>query len=120
MLKGEDGVMLAVLPASSHIQFGQLREQLKADVDMANVEQIETLFVDCDPGAVPALGTAYAFKVILDDSLASEPEIHLMAAIMPARLFTSAAARFSSLYPCPACAVHRSCLSGAYGKRLGR
>jgi len=77
VLKGEDGFMLAVLPASSHIQFGQLRKQLGADLDMANEEQIETLFVDCEPGAVPALGAAYGLKVIVDDSLANEPEIYL-------------------------------------------
>ncbi len=77
VLKGENGFMLAVLPASSHIQFGQLRKQLGADVDIANEEQIETLFRDCEPGAVPALGAAYGLKVIVDDSLANEPEIYL-------------------------------------------
>ena len=77
VLKGKDGFMLAVLPASGHIQFGQLCKQLGADVDMANEEQIETLFLDCEPGAVPALGAAYGLEVIVDDSLASEPEIYL-------------------------------------------
>ena len=77
VLKGKDGFMLAVLPASGHIQFGQLCKQLGADVDMANEEQIETLFLDCEPGAVPALGAAYGLKVIVDDSLANEPEIYL-------------------------------------------
>ena len=77
VLKGEDGFMLAVLPTSSHIQFGQLRKQLGADVDMASEEQIETLFLDCEPGAVPALGAAYGLKVIVDDRLANEQEIYL-------------------------------------------
>lgn len=77
VLKGKDGFMLAVLPASGHIQFGQLCKQLGADVDMASEEQIETLFLDCEPGAVPALGAAYGLKVIVDDSLANEPEIYL-------------------------------------------
>lgn len=77
VLKGEDGFMLAVLPASSHIEFGRLRKQLGADLDMASEEQIETLFLDCEPGAVPALGAAYGLKVIVDDSLANEPEIYL-------------------------------------------
>lgn len=77
VLKAEDGFMLAVLPASAHIQFGQLRKQLGADVDMASEEQIEMLFLDCEPGAVPALGAAYGLKVIVDDSLANEPEIYL-------------------------------------------
>jgi Ala-tRNA(Pro) deacylase len=77
VLKGRDGFMLAVLPASSHIQFTQLRNQIGDDVDMANEEQIESLFHDCEPGAVPALGAAYGLKVIVDDSLAGEPEIFL-------------------------------------------
>jgi Ala-tRNA(Pro) deacylase len=77
VLKGDDGFLVAVLPASGHIQFGQLRKQLGADVDMANEEQIESLFHDCEPGAVPAIGAAYGLRVIVDDSLASEPEIYL-------------------------------------------
>ena len=77
VLKGGDGFMLAVLPASSHIQFTQLRKQIGAEADMANEEQIESIFHDCEPGAVPALGAAYGLKVILDDSLASEPDIYL-------------------------------------------
>jgi Ala-tRNA(Pro) deacylase len=77
VLKGGDGFMLAVLPASRHIQFGELRKELGRDVDIANEEQIETLFLDCDAGAVPALGAAYGLKVIVDDSLADQPEIYL-------------------------------------------
>ena len=77
VLKGGDGFMLAVLPASRHIQFGELRKELGHDVDIANEEQIETLFLDCDAGAVPALGAAYGLKVIVDDSLADQPEIYL-------------------------------------------
>lgn len=76
VLKSDDGFSLAVLPASGHIQFDQLRKQLGANVDMASEEQIETLFHDCEAGAVPVLGAAYGLKVVVDDSLASEPEIY--------------------------------------------
>jgi Ala-tRNA(Pro) deacylase len=74
VLKGEDGYMLAVLPASGHIQFGDLRRQLGTDVAMANEDQVEALFRDCERGAVPALGAAYGLKVIVDESLVKEPE----------------------------------------------
>jgi Ala-tRNA(Pro) deacylase len=77
VLKGGDGFMLAVLPASRHIQFGELRKELGRHVDIASEEQIETLFLDCESGAVPALGAAYGLKVIVDDSLANQPEIYL-------------------------------------------
>jgi Ala-tRNA(Pro) deacylase len=77
VLKGGDGFMLAVLPASCHIQFGELRKALGRDMDFANEEQVETLFFDCELGAIPALGAAYGLKVIVDDSLISQPEIYL-------------------------------------------
>jgi Ala-tRNA(Pro) deacylase len=77
VLTGGDGFMLAVLPASRHIQFSELREELGRHVDIANEGQIEALFPDCESGAVPALGAAYGLKVIVDDSLASRPEIYL-------------------------------------------
>jgi len=76
VLKGGDGFMLAVLPASRHIQFDELRRLLGTEVDMANEEQIETLFIDCEPGSVPALGAAYGLNVVVDDSLAQQPDIY--------------------------------------------
>ena len=76
VLKGGDGFMLAVLPASRHIQFDELRRLLGTEVDMANEEQIGTLFIDCEPGSVPALGAAYGLNVVVDDSLAQQPDIY--------------------------------------------
>jgi len=77
VLKGGDGFLLAVLPASRHIRFVELRNQLGCDVDIANEEQVETLFLDCEAGAVPALGAAYGLNVIVDDSLTNQPDIYL-------------------------------------------
>ena len=76
VLKGGDGFLLAVLPASRHIQFTELRHLLGDDVDMANEEQVETLFMDCEPGAVPALGAAYGLGVAVDDSFAQQRDIY--------------------------------------------
>lgn len=76
VIKGGAGFMVAVLPASHHIHFDELRRLLGRDVDMANEEQIETLFVDCRPGAVPALGAAYGLNVIVDDSLVQQPDVY--------------------------------------------
>ena len=76
VIKGGDGFMVAVLPASRHIRFEELRRLLADDVGMANEEQIETLFLDCEPGAVPAVGAAYVLGVIIDDSLARQPDIY--------------------------------------------
>ena len=68
VLKGGDGFMLALLPASRHIQFAELQRLLGNDVNIASEEQVETLFLDCEPGSVPALGAAYGLDVVVDDS----------------------------------------------------
>jgi Ala-tRNA(Pro) deacylase len=77
VVKGSDGFKLALLPASRHIKFEDLRHVLGTDVDIASGEQIETLFVDCEPGSVPALGAAYGLGAVVDDSLAGQPELYL-------------------------------------------
>jgi Ala-tRNA(Pro) deacylase len=76
VIKGGDGFMLALLPASRHIQFKELQGLLGDDVDIANEEQVETLFLDCEPGSVPALGAAYGLNVVVDDSLAQQSDIY--------------------------------------------
>ena len=77
VLKGADRFMLALLPASRHIQFDKLRRLLGDDVDIAGEEQVETLFLDCELGSVPALGEAYDVDVLVDDSLAKQPDLYV-------------------------------------------
>ncbi len=76
VLTGRDGFKVALLPALRHIQFDELRRMLGDDVNMASEEQIETLFLDCQPGSVPAIGAAYGLNVVVDDSLAQQPEVY--------------------------------------------
>jgi len=77
VLKRKNGFMLALLPASRQIQFDALRQLLGENVDIANEEQIETLFPDCEPGSVPALGAAYGLDVVMDDSLDRERDLYI-------------------------------------------
>jgi Ala-tRNA(Pro) deacylase len=77
VLRGGHGFMLAVLPASRRLEFEELRHLLGSDVDMAGAEQVETLFIDCEWDAVPALGAAYGLKVVVDDSLAQQSEVYI-------------------------------------------
>jgi Ala-tRNA(Pro) deacylase len=77
VVKGTDGFMLALVPASRHIQFDKLRLLLGDEVNIAGEEQVETLFVDCEPGSVPALGAAYGLDVIVDDSLKDQSDVYV-------------------------------------------
>jgi Ala-tRNA(Pro) deacylase len=77
VLKSDDRFMVAVLPASRYIHFGELRQLLGGHVRMAHEEEFERLFRDCEPGAVPALGSAYGLNVLVDDSLGTESDVYV-------------------------------------------
>ncbi len=77
VLKRKDRFMVALLPASLRIGFEQLRRLLGDDVDLANEEQVDTLFVDCEPGSVPAIAAAYGLDAIVDDSLDLQNDLYL-------------------------------------------
>jgi Ala-tRNA(Pro) deacylase len=79
VLNTGDGYLLAVLPASHHVQLGHLKAYLNRPVGLATEEEIATLFADCQMGAVPAVGGAYGLDVILDDSLANQPDVYFEA-----------------------------------------
>ena len=79
VLRDEYGYVLAVLPASHHIRLRDLRMQLGLDVDLAAEYEIEELFNDCAPGAVPPVGECYGLDMVVDDSIEEQPEVYLEA-----------------------------------------
>lgn len=76
VLKDEDGYLLAVVPASHQVELDAVVEQLLRPLDIAPTRDVEQLFSDCDRGAVPPVGRAYGLEVLVDDSLAAQPDIY--------------------------------------------
>ncbi|MPZ56751.1 MAG: hypothetical protein GEU91_09705 [Rhizobiales bacterium] len=79
LLRGNNGYMLAVLPASHHIRLSDLRTQLGEEVDLATEAEIDTVFRDCVHGAVPPVGDCYGLDTIVDDSIDGQPDVYLEA-----------------------------------------
>jgi Ala-tRNA(Pro) deacylase len=52
---------------------------LGRSLELASEKEFRNLFVDCEPGAVPALGEAYGVQVIWDDELAYTADIYIEA-----------------------------------------
>jgi Ala-tRNA(Pro) deacylase len=77
VLRDEYGYVLAILPASHHIRLDDLRMQLGLDVDLAAEYEIEELFDDCVPGAIPPVGECYGLETVVDDSIERQPEVYL-------------------------------------------
>lgn len=65
VLRHDGGYMLAVVPASHHVNLQDLKERLGADLVMANESEVNRLFADCAHGAVPAVGRCYGLDLIV-------------------------------------------------------
>jgi Ala-tRNA(Pro) deacylase len=68
-------VLLAVLPASYHINFEKLSTVVGDHVQLLEQEKCNELFPDCETGAIPPFGELYGVPVYLDDALAEDVEI---------------------------------------------
>jgi Ala-tRNA(Pro) deacylase len=72
LLKGPVGYVLAVLPATRHIDTTRLGAVLGGPVRLATEPEIAQVFRDCEWGVVAPFGTHYGLPTFLDDSLAPD------------------------------------------------
>jgi len=77
VVKDDHGFLLAVLPATRHLDLEQLSSILDRDLGLATEDEIRGLFADCDPGAVPPLGAAYDLDVVMDETIFDEHQVYL-------------------------------------------
>ena len=76
-----DGTMaMAVLPASSMIDFNKLKAESGAkSVELASESEFKDRFPECEVGAMPPFGSLFDIKVLVDKSLAEDKEISFNA-----------------------------------------
>lgn len=69
---GDQRPLLAVVPASSSVDFDRLREIAGVrDIRLASEREFERLYPDCELGAMPPLGPLYGQPVFIDRALAA-------------------------------------------------
>jgi Ala-tRNA(Pro) deacylase len=69
LLHGPAGYVLAVLPATQHVDTAALADDLGAPVRLATEEEIAEVFRDCEWGVVPPFGRLYGLNSVLEDTL---------------------------------------------------
>lgn len=78
LLKEEnDTLSLAVIPADRIVDLKRISETLEHKAELASETDVFKKFDDCDQGAVPPIGNAYALRVLLDERLTKEAEVYL-------------------------------------------
>ncbi len=79
LLEDDDGVVLAVLPSTRSVHLGHLSTEMHRRMRLADENDLQGIFPDCEPGAIPPLGPAYGVRTILDDSLEAQPDVFFEA-----------------------------------------
>ena len=77
LLNADGKYVLAVTRADCHLDLDELGRLLQASVELAPREDVESVFNDCELGAVPPLGAAYGIESVWDEELKSQPDLYL-------------------------------------------
>lgn len=75
VVRSNGDTMLAVLPASAHVNLKKLAALVGKPVRLANEQEFSGLFPDCELGAMPPFGQLYNLPVYVDRSLSADEEI---------------------------------------------
>jgi Ala-tRNA(Pro) deacylase len=77
LLAGPSGYLLAVLPATHHVDTQVLAEHLGGPVRLADDREIAAVFRDCEWGVVSPFGTRYGLTTLLDASIPADAPLVL-------------------------------------------
>ena len=76
MVKIDNEIAMAVLPASCKVNMELLKGTIKADkIELASEHEFKDLFPGCDCGAMPPFGNLYGMDVYVAENLAKDEEI---------------------------------------------
>ena len=73
------GYAMAVIPGSNWLKLEALQEETDRDFQLADEQDIDSLFEDCQSGAIPPLGPAYDIETFLDEQLLSLANVYFEA-----------------------------------------
>lgn len=70
IVKGKAGFAMCVLPAPKHVDLNRVAEVLHEDrVRLATEAEMKELFLECELGAEPPIGSFFEMKTIMDSEL---------------------------------------------------
>jgi Ala-tRNA(Pro) deacylase len=76
LIRWRDGYMLAIVPASRHVELAEIGNWLKKPVALATEAEVAKIFADCELGAVPPVAGAYGLSAVMDECLEGFKDIY--------------------------------------------
>jgi len=77
LLKDEKGYLMAVIPSTYHVELSDLPSMFNRRMKLVPEEEIAKIFTDCEVGAIPPLGHAYAMNMIVDNKLINHGDLYI-------------------------------------------
>jgi len=77
LLKDEKGYLMAVIPSTYHVQLSDLPSMFNRRMELVPEKEIANIFTDCEVGAIPPLGHAYAMNMIVDNKLINHGDMYI-------------------------------------------
>ena len=71
--------VVVVIPATRRIDFTAVHRVFGRQIGLATEPEVEALFKDCAPGAVPAVAQAYGLDVAVDEELLELDDVYFEA-----------------------------------------
>lgn len=76
ILKVDGDMKMIVLPSNYNVDFDSVKEALGAgEVELASEDEFESLFPDCEVGAMPPFGKLYEMDTLVAEPLTEDEEI---------------------------------------------
>lgn len=79
LVRADEGLLLVVVPSTHIVDLANLSHRTGQRLGLATEADVSDTFADCDVGAIPACGTAYGLKVLLDEALKNHGDIYFEA-----------------------------------------
>lgn len=76
VLRDEQGLVMAITPASHLLDFAALRELLQRKLEPVPAEMAARIFFSCEIGSIPPLSEPYRMKAVIDNSLAQSGDVY--------------------------------------------
>jgi len=71
-----DSLALVLIPADRMLSLFHLKRETKRQFRLAIESEIQRVFYDCVPGAIPAFGNAYHLETLIDEKLMHKPQLY--------------------------------------------
>jgi len=71
--------LLVVIPADQWVNLDRVSREMGQTFALADENEVDRLFVDCRPGAIPPVGAPYGLETLWDNDLMSLANIHFEA-----------------------------------------